>query len=460
MSDAENSEDGFESDEDNTEVDFLPPSNEELLSVLESPGPSGTQFQSVTASNTEIPIHTTQTQVENSTTNTETEPTNPISANPDSPSHDRNEPNYVSDDDDEVWKRIPFSHEVPLDNFDKNPLVTASFISSRSAPLTYFDLVFSEELFQLIVDQTNSYASQSNAREWDPVTLPEIQAFIGMLILMGLHRLPNIRLYWSSDPLFRVNEIADVMTCKRFEKIMKYIHLNDNQKMAKRGEPGFDKLYKVRPLIEGTKELFQNAAVVTNSQSIDECMIKFKGRSTIKQYMPMKPVKRGFKVWARCDSETGYLYEFEVYTVKKEGVTEVGLGARVVKNLSQSLIDKNVSNIHIAFDNFFTSYELMTYLYEHKIFATATVRSDRKQLPDFIKRNDKKKMKLDKGKHKWRVNGNIGFFVWMDTKLVHILSSAFCPSQKTTCKRTQKDGTRKAINCPLGIVEYTNGWCR
>lgn len=34
--------------------------------------------------------------------------------------------------------------------------------------------------------------------------------------------------------------------------------------------------------------------------SIDESVIAFKGRSTMKQFMPMKPIKRGFKVWACC----------------------------------------------------------------------------------------------------------------------------------------------------------------
>ena len=33
--------------------------------------------------------------------------------------------------------------------------------------------------------------------------------------------------------------------------------------------------------------------------AIDEAMVKYKGRSSLKQYLPMKPIKRGFKVWVR-----------------------------------------------------------------------------------------------------------------------------------------------------------------
>ena len=36
--------------------------------------------------------------------------------------------------------------------------------------------------------------------------------------------------------------------------------------------------------------------------SIDEAMIPFKGRSSMKQYMPKKPIKRGFKIWVRADA--------------------------------------------------------------------------------------------------------------------------------------------------------------
>jgi len=39
--------------------------------------------------------------------------------------------------------------------------------------------------------------------------------------------------------------------------------------------------------------------------SVDEAMVAFKGRSTLKQYMPMKPVKQGFKVWMLVDAHTG-----------------------------------------------------------------------------------------------------------------------------------------------------------
>ena len=43
--------------------------------------------------------------------------------------------------------------------------------------------------------------------------------------------------------------------------------------------------------------------------AVDEAMIKFQGRSSLKQYMAMKPIKRGIKVWDSCN---GYFSKFDL----------------------------------------------------------------------------------------------------------------------------------------------------
>ena len=59
------------------------------------------------------------------------------------------------------------------------------------------------------------------------------------------------------------------------------------------------------------------------------------GRMSFKQYVPLKPVRCGFKVWVRADS-TGYVSEFDVYTGKGTGVDddELGLGENLVMKLT------------------------------------------------------------------------------------------------------------------------------
>lgn len=121
-------------------------------------------------------------------------------------------------------------------------------------------------------------------------------------------------------------------------------------------------------------------------------MIKFKGRSSMKQYMPQKPVKREFKNWIRSD-ESGYVCQFQIYT-GKDGNTEKQLGTRVVKNLTRELIG---GNHHVYFDNFFTSVNLMISLRNDQIFSCGTVRPNRTGLP-------KSEKKLKKGEYEFRTS--------------------------------------------------------
>ena len=59
----------------------------------------------------------------------------------------------------------------------------------------------------------------------------------------------------------------------------------------------------------------QFAAVCNPGEEV--AMIPFKGRSSLKQYLPMKPVKRGIKVWVRADANTGYVSAFDVWKKKE-----------------------------------------------------------------------------------------------------------------------------------------------
>ena len=54
---------------------------------------------------------------------------------------------------------------------------------------------------------------------------------------------------------------------------------------------------------------------VSRQVSIDESMILFKEWSSLKQYKPQKPIKRGYKLWAMVNMN-GYMNKFEVYQRK------------------------------------------------------------------------------------------------------------------------------------------------
>ena len=83
----------------------------------------------------------------------------------------------------------------------------------------------------------------------------------------------------------------------------------DNTTLLPQSDPGY-KLGKVRPVIRILTEQFLQNYNPHYENSIDEAMMK--GRSSMKQYLSKKPVKRGFKVWVRADGVNSYVCEFEV----------------------------------------------------------------------------------------------------------------------------------------------------
>ena len=115
----------------------------------------------------------------------------------------------------------------------------------------------------------------------------------------------------------------------------------NNDTLVGRDEEGYTRLQKIQPVIDEIKQACLSNYNPHQEQSIDEAMIKFKGHSSLKQYMRDKPVKRGIKVWVRADSSNGYVCDFNVYTGKDGNSTEKNLGAKVVKKLSRELVGGN-----------------------------------------------------------------------------------------------------------------------
>ena len=55
--------------------------------------------------------------------------------------------------------------------------------------------------------------------------------------------------YWSAHPLLGAPGVIQGMPIRRFKALQSSLHLNDNSKAKKRGELGYDKLYKIRPML-------------------------------------------------------------------------------------------------------------------------------------------------------------------------------------------------------------------
>lgn len=313
----------------------------------------------------------------------------------------------------------------------------------NSTPFDIFTEVIALERFiDIIVCESNRYAHQKG-RTFE-TTNEEIMAFLGINYIMSINKLPSLEDYWSTDRCIGNEKIRNVMTRTRFQLILQNLHFNDNEKDDKT-----DKTYKIKPIIDHLNNQFSKSLSNSPTQSVDEHMCKFKGRSSMKQYIKNKPIKWGFKYWYRCDSKTGYLYEFELYRGRKES-TEINLGASVVLKLCEEL--KN-TYCFVFFDNFFNGPLLIKRLHENGIYGLGTVRSDRKHMPQM-----KKDKEMKRGDFQCKFSNDIVCIKWFDNKSVMLLGSNFEEVTSTSSVQRRLKGSASKINvdCPNAIKLYNN----
>ena len=99
---------------------------------------------------------------------------------------------------------------------------------------------------------------------------------------------------------------------------MCFLHINDNDAKTTDNK---NKLYKLKPLLDSINSRFPELYKVTREVNVDESMILFKGRSSIKQYKPMKLLKKGYKIWC-LGYQNGYISKFSVYQGKEEVIDD------------------------------------------------------------------------------------------------------------------------------------------
>jgi len=138
-----------------------------------------------------------------------------------------------------------------------------------------------------------------------------------------------------------------------------------------------DKVWKIRKIINMFRKNIQQFNFFCSALSIDEMMVKFFGRTILKQFIRNKPVRFGIKLWVLCIY--GFLLDFDVYCDKDESIKEkCALGSRVVKMLREFFQKKSSDEIskYVTFDNYFCSPDLLVRLKKLGLRATGTVRNE------------------------------------------------------------------------------------
>ena len=354
-----------------------------------------------------------------------------------------------------VWN--PATRQPHLESFTGNPGPTSlANVTDVENCLEYFQVVITDDILEIVVNETNRYANQfflstagtlpdqSRAHDWKPLTLPELKIFLGLTLLTGLiGKRGHLSEYWSTNPLFFTPFFGQTMKRNRYQIIMKFLHFNDNEA---RPLDSTDKLYKLRPIhdkiVGNWRQLFNPGEQI----SIDEGMLKWRGRLSFRVYNKDKPIKYGIKAYILADSNSGYCWNIDMYC---------GQGKRLRDIVFGLLGDTCLYSWHSLYmDNFYNSVELSEELLGVKVHTVGTLRSHRGEPVDI--RNAKSgRPKMKVGDSLAVDNGKVMVVAWKDKRVVTALSTKHDGSLSTITRRKKRGhGETEQVLKPRCIIEY------
>ncbi|XP_050713415.1 piggyBac transposable element-derived protein 3-like [Eriocheir sinensis] len=264
-------------------------------------------------------------------------------------------------------------------------------------PIEYVRQFLTDDLLDLFVTQSNLYSVQKNPNKPLNVDRNELEQWIGLCIYFSISKLPNVRMHWSHHLGDMRDVTSTVMSRNRWELIKTNFHMVDNSTETQNSRENKDRLFKVRPMVDHLREKFHQIPM-EQELCIDEQMVPFKGRSYLKQYVPSKPHKYGYKFFVLAGKD-GMTHDFIPYTgkinpVNDPTVPDLGPSSNVVLHLCQ--IIPSDCNHYLFFDNWFTSLPLLRHLATRKIWCCGTVRQAR--LPGIKKGKHDEKDLMKKGR--------------------------------------------------------------
>ena len=257
------------------------------------------------------------------------------------------------------------------------------------------------EIIQKIVQETNRYAEQylrandgnirrrSLVKNWKPTTGDEIQTFLGLCILMGLIFKARIWMYWSTDVFYSTPIFSQVMSRKKFQLILRFLHFQNNEDPNHNlQDPARDRLFKIRPMLDMFQQRLKTVYKPPEHIAVDESLVLFKRRILFKQYIKSKRTRFGIKFYELATSD-GILLDFIIYQGNMEPllVQPDGEGWLLTERIPLTLIDPYLNKGHtLIIDNMYTTPRLATYLLGKSTKVVGTIRANRKNFPkDFPK---------------------------------------------------------------------------
>ena len=162
-------------------------------------------------------------------------------------------------------------------------------------PLQFLQLFLTKELLLYLMAETVDYAhymrydvGMTLSYKWGGCNLADMAQYLGLVIFFGLLPAADVRNYWRRHYFMATPNVPALMPRDRFLALDRYFHAF-NRRALPRGQD--DRLLLVRPVMEYLRRRCKEVVIPTKNLSLDEGMMPYKGRLSIKVYNSKKPKK-------------------------------------------------------------------------------------------------------------------------------------------------------------------------
>ncbi|GFY47535.1 piggyBac transposable element-derived protein 4 [Trichonephila inaurata madagascariensis] len=137
------------------------------------------------------------------------------------------------------WCKIDSSSPAPSRFSFIGDVGMKACVTNISDPLEYFELFLTDEIVNHIVTETKIFAAEnlnkfeskehSRTHHLSETNANELRVFFATLILQEIVTNPTVRMFWSKRKLIETPSFSNIMTSRRFDLIMQFIHFDRNE---------------------------------------------------------------------------------------------------------------------------------------------------------------------------------------------------------------------------------------
>ena len=357
----------------------------------------------------------------------------------------------------------------------------AKFDSNGFKEIDYFWQFFPLALFIQMTTWTNQMLQKAGK----PLTsVDELRAWFGCVLVMAVCKIANYKDYWSTRAGYRNELISATMSRTRFEAISAHLacadpadnpdnwpkSTSDERKriyLSKKKRP----LYAVQPIWDAVLRACRTKYNPLQHLAIDEAMVAYKGlKAAVKRFfMPSKPIRTGFKMYALCESATGFMLNFDIHKISSTPIKMKKVAYDIARPFFHMFH-------HIFTDKLYSAIDLATWLLAKRTYFTGAIKMNSQKLPIDLSSNpviNKKKdraksiqdmKKTKRGTIYARQQGkHLTYVMWRDSAIMTVLSSAHNAFRnRVTDVLTRSfsiDGIQRnkdhSIPAPPQVISYT-----